>query len=277
MMNAECVDVLVFNLVSDLASGEDVSGNKKQMRDMTTNELNDNGQTEEFLRTIFADIFRQVSRRQDQPEVHVTFYPFVGLNHTIRIRNQRVFVRISDIFRDAPQSVYRALAHILVGKLFRRRPKAEYETLYHQYIHQPQIMQASDLARQQRGRKQLNGAVGKAYDLEKIFAHLNRRYFDNALSSPALSWSTRRTKRILGHHDAVHNAIIISRSLDQESVPSHVVEYVMYHEMLHIKHKPRIANGRRMLHTSAFRSDEKQFAQYDEAIKWLEHSPRRLR
>jgi hypothetical protein len=51
----------------------------------------------------------------------------------------------------------------------------------------------------------------------------------------------------------------------------------MYHEMLHIKHEPQVRNGRRMFHTSAFRSDEKQFAQYDEAIKWLEQSPRRLR
>lgn len=244
---------------------------------MLTNNFIGKSQTEELLRIVFTDVFQQVSKQRDQPDVQVTFYPFVGLNHTIRIRKQRVFVRVSDILRDAPQPVYRALAHILVGKLFRRRPKAEYEVLYNQYIYQPQIMQASDLARQQRGHKQLKGAVGRTYDLEKIFAHLNRRYFDNTLPQPALSWSTRRTKRILGHHDAIHNAIVISRSLDMASVPSYVVEYVLYHEMLHIKHKPQITNGRRMFHTSAFRSEEKQFAQYKDAIKWLEHTPQRRR
>jgi hypothetical protein len=34
-----------------------------------------------------------------------------------------------------------------------------------------------------------------------------------------LSWSQRRTRRILGHHDGVHEAIVISRSLDRGDIP----------------------------------------------------------
>ena len=234
-----------------------------------------NSQVEESLRILFANVFQQVSKRRAKPEVTVTFYPFAGLNHTIRIRNQRVYVRVSDILRDAPPPVYKALAHILVGKLFKQRPPADQEILYRQYAYQPQVLRASDLARQRRGRKQLNGSAGRAYDLERVFARLNRRYFDNALSKPALSWSARRTKRILGHHDAVHDAIVISRSLDLESVPVYVLEYVMYHEMLHVKHKSRVINGRRIFHTPAFRTEERRFAYYEEAIAWLERSPRR--
>ena len=158
---------------------------------MSTKEPGGNSSMEESLRVLFADVFQQVSKRHIQPEVNVTFYPFVGLNHTIRIRNQCVYVRVSDILRDAPQAVYRALAHILVGKLFNRRPKVEHEILYRQYVYQPQVLRASDLARQRRGRKQLNGSVGRTYDLDRIFARLNCHYFENALSKPALSWSTR--------------------------------------------------------------------------------------
>lgn len=242
---------------------------------MPTKETTGKSQLEESLRGLFANVFQQVSKRHAKPEVNVTFYPFAGLNHTIRVRNQRVYVRVSDILRDAPQPVYQALAHILVGKLFKQRPPAEHEALYRQYAYQPQVLRASDLARQRRGRKQLNGSVGRAYDLDRVFTRLNRRYFGNVLAKPALSWSVRRTKRILGHHDAVHEAIVISRSLDMESVPLFVVEYVMYHEMLHVKHKPRIINGRRIFHTPAFRAEEKRFEYYEEAITWLEQSPRR--
>lgn len=242
---------------------------------MSMKETTDKSQLEESLRVLFANVFQQVSRRRARPEVNVTFYPFAGLNHTIRIRNQRVYVRVSDILRDAPQPVYKALAHILVGKLFKQRPPIEQETLYRQYAYQPQVLRASDLARQRRGRKQLNGSAGKVYNLDRIFTRLNRQYFDNLLAKPALSWSARRTKRILGHHDAVHDAIVISRSLDLESVPLYVVEYVMYHEMLHIKHKPRIVNGRRIFHPPAFRAEEKRFDSYEEAIAWLEKTARR--
>ena len=242
---------------------------------MSTKEPLNISSAEESLKVLFMDVFQQISKRQAKPEINVSFYPFAGLNHTIRIRKQRIYVRVSDILRDAPPAVYRALAHILVGKLFNQRPKVEHETLYRQYAYQPQILRASDLARQRRGRKQLTGAVGRTYDLDRIFVHLNRHYFDSVLPKPALSWSARRTKRILGHHDPVHDAIIISRSLDLVAVPEYVVEYVMYHEMLHVKHKSRIVNGRRIFHTPAFRVEEKRFAYYDEAVKWLEHSARR--
>lgn len=232
---------------------------------------------EESLQALFAEVFLQVSKRSTPPAISVTFYPFVGLNHTIRIRKQHVYVRISDLLCDAPNEVYCALAQILVRKLFRRRPKAEDETLYHQYIYQPHILRASQLAQQSRGRKRLHGARGRKYDLDQLFTRLNHQYFDNALSKPVLTWSARRTKRILGHHDSVHNTIVISRSLDKETVPEYVVEYVMYHEMLHVKHKPRLVNGRRVLHSPAFRAEEKLFTNYEEAIRWLAYSLQRVR
>jgi hypothetical protein len=209
------------------------------------------------------------------PEIHVTFYPFAGLNHTIRIRKQRVYVRVSDILRDAPRQVHRALAFILIAKLFNKSVLAEYEALYRQYAYQPQVLRASDLARRKRGRKLLSGSAGRVYDLDRIFTRLNRRYFDNELPRPALSWSARRSKRILGHHDAVHDAIVISRSLDSADVPELIVEYVLYHEMLHIKHRPRVINGRRIFHTAAFRADEQRFARFDEAINWLDRLSKR--
>jgi Protein of unknown function DUF45 len=244
---------------------------------MSTQDPLGENSTEESLQALFADVFQQISKRQARPEVLVTFYPFAGLNNTIRLRNQRVYVRVSDLLCDAPLAVHQALAHILVRKLFKQRPKTEHETLYRQYAYQPQMMRASDLARQRRGRKQLNGSVGRTYNLDRIFARLNRHYFDNVLPKPALSWSTRCTKRILGHHDPVHDAIIISRSLDLVSVPEYVVEYVMYHEMLHVKHQSHLVNGRRIFHSPAFRAEEKQFTRYAEALKWLERSAQRRR
>jgi hypothetical protein len=230
---------------------------------------------ENSLKMHFADAFRQITKRQESPEIHVTFYPFAGLNHTIRIRKQHVYVRVSDILRDAPQHVYRALAFILVAKLFNKQVIGEHEKLYRQYAYLPQVLRASDLARQRRGRKMLTSAVGRAYNLDKIFARLNRRYFGNDLPKPTLSWSARRTKRILGHHDYVHDAIVISRSLDNANVPEFLVEYVLYHEMLHMKHRPRVINGRRIYHTAAFRAEEHRFARFDEAIEELEKVTRR--
>jgi hypothetical protein len=103
-----------------------------------------------------------------------------------------------------------------------------------------------------------------------MFSDLNARYFGGRIERPLLSWSHRPTRRVLGHHDHVHRAIIISRTLDNAAVPRFVVEYVLYHEMLHVKHPARIISGRTVYHGRAFRDDERLFERFDEALKWLE-------
>ncbi len=228
---------------------------------------------EEKIEKIFSEVFRQTSNREEK--LHLQFYPFAGLSHTIRIRSQHVYVRISDLLMTAPDAVYRALAHILIRKLLRLRPNKEAEAIYRRFSQGPELRAASDQARQSRGRKILNGAAGKIYHLTPMFLRLNEEYFDFTLARPVLSWSTRRTKRILGHYDANHDCIVISRSLDSVNVPAYVVEFVLYHEMLHIKHETQIINGRRRMHTSAFRADERKFAFYYEAEKWIENFARR--
>jgi hypothetical protein len=110
-----------------------------------------------------------------------------------------------------------------------------------------------------------------------MFARLNREYFREALEKPTLTWSARRTYRILGHHDSTHNTIVLSRSLDDRSVPRFVVEYVLFHEMLHIAHPAKHVNGRRYHHTPAFRRDERKFAYYEEAESWIERNVRKLK
>lgn len=229
------------------------------------------------LRHYFIDAFRQLAPSRPAPEVDVRHYPYAGLNHTIRLRSGRVHVRVSDIFRGAPDNVQRALAYILVAKLLRRRTPQLHERVYRNYACQPEVLRASDLARRQRGRKRISTAQGRVYDLERMFARLNRRYFDSGLPRPTLTWSQRRTRTILGHHDGVHDTIVISKTLDSPEVPERFVEFILYHEMLHIKHPARLINGRRFYHTKAFRAEERQFPFYHEAQEWLDRIARQRR
>jgi hypothetical protein len=132
------------------------------------------------------------------------------------------------------------------------------------------VLSASESARRQRGYKIISSPRGRVYDLEEMFETLNARYFAGGLEKPLLSWSQRRTGRVLGHHDHVHGAIIISRTLDSGRIPRLAVEYVLYHEMLHVKHPPKAAGGRTVYHSRQFRADERRFERFDEALKILE-------
>ena len=222
------------------------------------------------LKKVFSDAFKQLSGSRSVPDVEVKFYPYSGLRHTIRIRSGRVYVRISDVFKGAPPEVIRALAFILVGRLLSRKSPKIYDRVYRQYAFTPQVLRASEIARRNRGRKVISSARGEFYDLEKLFARLNRRYFGGSVEKPALTWSKRRTRSILGHHDPVHETITISKTLDAADVPEWFVEFILFHEMLHIKHPARLVKGRRQYHTNAFRTDEQRFHRYQQAQDWLD-------
>jgi hypothetical protein len=225
-----------------------------------------------MLREVYAKVFKLFNPDSPVPDVSISFYPYVNVNHTIRVRDGRVLVKISTLFREAPAAVHEALAIILVAKLLRRRVPAKADLVYKNFVSDPDFRALAISHKQKKGRKQLHGSKGEAYDLEEIFDQLNRDYFNQSLIKPKLSWSGGKTFRRLGHYDEAHNAIVISRSLDSRSIPAFVVEYVVYHEMLHVKHPTVHRNGKRYSHTPEFKRDEQRYDYFEEADGWIERN-----
>ena len=225
----------------------------------------------------FADAFRHMGGNRGVPAIEVRFYPYAGLSSTIRLRQGRVYVRVSDILRHSPREVLYALASILVAKLYRLKAPKEQQRAYREYTLNPAVLDRSEATRKRRGYKLTTSPRGRVYDLDEMFADLNARYFSGQLRRPVLSWSARAASRVLGHHDHIHGAIIISRTLDSPRVPRFVVEYVLYHEMLHVKHPPRRDSGRTLYHSRQFRDDERRFERFDEALKFLDKIARPAR
>jgi hypothetical protein len=115
------------------------------------------------------------------------------------------------------------------------------------------------LVRQIRGRKFVSGPQGEYHNLETIFQDLNIHYFDGLLAQPLLGWSRRPSRCTLGHFDPSHNAIIISRILDNDRTPRLALEYVLYHEMLHLRFPVESKGVRRTVHTRSFHAAELEF------------------
>jgi hypothetical protein len=74
---------------------------------------------------------------------------------------------------------------------------------------------------------------------------------------------------MLGHFDPSHNAIILSKILDQPGVPELAVEYVLFHEMLHLRYPVDHSGARRRVHTREFRMAEKEFPELKNAKEYL--------
>ncbi len=231
--------------------------------------------TLEQIKKFYEEAFETSSKAPSQ--IDVRFYPYIGINHTIRLRDGRIFVRLAELCRDLPLEAQRALALILVAKLLRKKVSPQALQIYRESIKGVELRERVTANKRARGRKIITTAKGDFYDLGEIFGHLNQIYFDGKIPQPTLSWSTKKTFRILGHHAAAFDTIVVSRSLDGARVPKYVVEFVVFHEMLHIVHPTVHRSGRRYNHTSAFRRDERKFAYFDEAENWIEQNVKNLK
>jgi predicted metal-dependent hydrolase len=219
--------------------------------------------------TIFQESYRELRPGTPAPPLSIEFFAFANLNNTIRLRDGKLHVRLSDLLEGAPEPVLRALAHILLAKMYRQPIERAHAARYRKYVHSHEIRNKAHLVRQVRGRKRIASPRGGVYDLDAIFEELNLRYFGGMQARPRMSWSQGRARNLLGHYDPAHNAIVISRIFDHPAVPRYAVAYIVYHEMLHLRHPVKLNGSRRCVHSADFRAEEKLFPQLQAAQRFL--------
>ena len=103
--------------------------------------------------------------------------------------------------------------------------------------------------------------------LLESFNRVNDSYFNGMIEVPNLVWGSKSLRK-LGSYD--YQSDEISISLVFKDSEERLLDYVMYHEMLHKKHKfHNTKTGRSYHHTAAFKRAEKEFSGADEIEKEL--------
>jgi hypothetical protein len=218
---------------------------------------------------IFEEEYRVLRPRAPMPPITVRFRRFTSLNTRIRLREGQLLVSLSDLLEGAPESVIRAIAHILLAKLYKKPIDPAHNLRYKRFSTSAAVTRQTELIRGARGNKRFFGPEGRFYHLEEVFDSLNSRFFGGLLGRPELTWSEGMAKRSLGHYDAAHNTIVVSRVFDRPSSPRYAVEYLLYHEMLHLKHPVKMRGLRRCVHSREFKADEALFPQLKEALAFI--------
>jgi hypothetical protein len=223
---------------------------------------------------LFQRVFTRLGCDGRPPRFRVEFYPYASLVLTIRRREDVVFVRFSDLLQRAPLPVLEGAAGLLLSRVYRRSaPRALIEP-YLNYARSNRTR--SRISRMRRGRVRLaaTGPQGRHFDLEKMFDQLNGKYFSGSLRRPHIGWSNRSWRRQFGCYDPGPNQILLNRRMDHPGVPQVAVEYVLYHEMLHVKHPTRRSGCSLVSHSPEFRAEEKLFDDFVRARKMLDRLAR---
>jgi predicted metal-dependent hydrolase len=204
----------------------------------------------------------------------VEFYAYSSLVLTIRRREDVVHVRFSDLLRRAPMEVLEGAAALLLARVYRRKaPRALVEP-YLEYARSDRTRMRMNRMRRGRVRLAATNPRGQQFDLERLFDELNKIYFAGSLQRPHIGWSKRNWRRQFGCYDPGPNQILLNRRMDRAGVPQFAVEYVLFHEMLHVKHPTRRSGCSLVSHSREFREEEKRFAGFERARRVLDRLAR---
>ena len=223
---------------------------------------------------LFQRMFTRLGCGGRPPRFRVEFYPYSSLTLTIRRREDVVFVRFSDLLRRAPLSVLEAAAALLLARVYRRRASAWLVEPYLEYARSGRTRSRMNRMRQNRVRLRHTAAQGRHFNLDKLFDELNGEYFAGDLQKPRIGWSLRGWRRQFGCYDPGPNQILLNRRLDHPRVPQYAVEYVLFHEMLHVKHPTRRSGCTLVSHSREFRDEEKLFTEFTRARRILDRLAR---
>lgn len=166
---------------------------------------------------------------------------FRGYNANVRLYGNQITFNLSRRWREVSRDIRIGLLQELMAKILNEKGiKTPNIDLYHIFL------------------KRVHIAVPKTRTepkLEKSFERVNDYFFAGTIEMPNLAWNNSRRK--LGSYDYGSDTITISSML--KDADNEMIDYVMYHEMLHKKHKFSSKGGKIYHHTREFRSSEKAF------------------
>lgn len=171
---------------------------------------------------------------------------FNNFNGNVRLAGNKIEVGLSKEWEQVSEEIQIGMIQSLLVKIFRRRGEKYRKTtnmdLYNMFL------------------KNVHIALPKEAHpaLLQLFQKLNEQYFNGVLEQPSLQWGSF-SKRKLGSYEYGSDTIVLSKYL--ENAPQEYLEYVLYHEMLHKKHKFSHNGSRALHHSTAFKADESQFPQ----------------
>jgi hypothetical protein len=165
---------------------------------------------------------------------------FKPYNANVRSRGKDLFFHMSRMWKSVSKEIQIGLIQELLVKITKDRRRTNNMDLYNIFMK----------------KAELSAPKTKTDEfLEESFNRVNEKYFYGLIANPNFTWHDSTSR--LGSYAYGSDTISISRVL--RDAEQEILDYVMYHEMLHKKYKFVNKNGRNYHHTNHFKKKEKEF------------------
>lgn len=173
---------------------------------------------------------------------------------------------LSDYLADAPDDVITDFTKSIMSAVSNKRPR--YNKTYIEWVTSDAFVREKRKIYLKRSKNLTRDPTGRERDLiSSLDRLLDAELLDaNDISNSFFSWTSHPNIRKVGFCSPMMRVVGISSLLDDVSVPEYVLDYVVYHESLHLARGYR--PGARA-HDTEFRRSEKAYPDYEKAKKYL--------
>ncbi len=197
-----------------------------------------------LAKTAFNEIYPDLI---EEREFIITYSgKFKSLNANVKYNRYKIHFSLSKDWLEYSEEIRKGLIQSLLIKVFKHKYTKTLELdLYEKFL--------NNLGKYAKVEK-------TDPLLEESFERINKKYFFGMMEKPNLVWGQDAFRK-LGHYEYASNTILISNIFKNES---ELLDYIMYHELLHKKHGNKTTkSGRTIHHSKAFREDEKKYHDKD--------------
>ena len=177
-------------------------------------------------------------------------------------------VRLHKMFQQADDMVLKALSVFVRGI-----PSIRASKKLDEFIKSNQ----TQIRRRTKPRRLPVHPGGSHYDLSDILNRVSERFFAGSTDGVHIGWGRLRSRqgrrsrtrsRALATYCFEDTTIRVNPVLDSPRVPDFVIDWVVYHELLHHILPVEKSGDRRRYHTSKFRALERAYPMFEQAQEW---------
>lgn len=195
------------------------------------------------VKSAYIELFDEEPTHKFSIKYSKAFSPY---NANVKYSRQEMVFSLSYLWKDTSNEIMMGLIQHLLSKIFKAKKKTLNMDLYEIF-----------LKNAHRGIEKTNVDS----ELKIVFDKINDEYFAGMLDMPNLVWGGYNLSK-MGSYTYASDTIMISEILKKDQL---LLDYVMYHEMLHKKLKfNRSKTGSRTYHhTKEFKETEAKFHDKD--------------
>jgi len=211
-----------------------------------------------------VNIFRTAGKEYGFDDVVAEYSSFKEFKVRWQRSKGRANFKVSDYMEDAPAEIIDGIARALFSKI--SGSDTGYPEEVHEWLATDKFVKANQPTYLRRNRSLTRSAQGETRNLKDSYHRLVNQGLIESDEDVCLTWTTEQNIRRVGYCSVLMKVIAISSVFDTEMIPEFVLDYVVYHEFLHIQ-AGFDPFGRK--HTEDFVSQEKKFPKIEEAEDWI--------